>query len=269
MDIASDHGTELDWGVVWNPETYLTFADHRGRPFFELLARVAAEKPRRVVDLGCGPGNLTETLTQRWPGAVIEAVDSSPEMVAAARERGLDAVVGDIGAWAPQPDTDVLVSNAALQWVPGHQELLVRWAGELPSGAWIAMQVPGNFDAPSHRAVREVAARPEFADSLQDLRFSAGVVVETPVGYAELLTDAGCAVDVWETTYIHELTGETPVFDWISGTALTEVRARLSEDVWADYRSQLIPRLAELYPVRADGRTFFPFRRLFVVARMP
>jgi trans-aconitate 2-methyltransferase len=114
-----------------------------------------------------------------------------------------------------------------------------------------------------------VATRPEFADALQDLRFSAGVVVETPVGYAELLTDAGCAVDVWETTYIHELTGETPVFDWISGTALTEVRARLSEDAWADYRSQLIPRLAELYPVRADGRTFFAFRRLFVVARVP
>jgi trans-aconitate 2-methyltransferase len=254
--------------VVWNPDVYLTFADHRGRPFFELLSRVGAENPRRVVDLGCGPGNLTVTLQERWPDAVIEAMDSSPEMVAAARERGLDAVVGDVSSWTPRPDTDVLVTNAVLQWVPEHVALLKRWAGELPTGAWLAVQVPGNFDAPSHRAVREIAQRPEFADALPDLRFSAGVVVETPVAYAELLTDSGCAVDVWETTYIHELTGPTPVFDWISGTALTEVRARLSDDAWASYRSQLLPLLAALYPIRDDGKTFFPFRRLFVVARV-
>ncbi|MBJ7383180.1 MAG: methyltransferase domain-containing protein, partial [Mycolicibacterium sp.] len=142
---------------MWNPDVYLAFADHRGRPFFDLLSRVGAQNPRRVVDLGCGPGNLTVTLAERWPGAVVEAVDSSPEMVAAARERGLDATLGGIAEWAPRPDTDVVVSNAALQWVPGHADLMVRWAGELPPGSWIAMQVPGNFDAPSHQAVRDVA----------------------------------------------------------------------------------------------------------------
>src|ERR1700710_667011 len=105
---------------MWNPAVYLTFADHRGRPFFDLLSRVAAEKPRRVVDLGCGPGNLTATLTQRWPGAVVEAWDSSPEMVEAACGRGVDAHVGDVRTWAPQPDTDVVISNATLQWVPEH-----------------------------------------------------------------------------------------------------------------------------------------------------
>ena len=104
---------------MWTPEVYLAFADHRGRPFFDLLSRVGASTPRRVVDLGCGPGNLTVTLRQRWPDAVVEAVDSSPEMVEAARERGIDAVVGDLAQWSPKSDTDVVVSNAALQWVPG------------------------------------------------------------------------------------------------------------------------------------------------------
>jgi trans-aconitate 2-methyltransferase len=253
---------------MWNPDVYLAFADHRGRPFFDLLSRVGADAPRRVVDLGCGPGNLTVTLAQRWPEAVIEAVDSSQEMVDAARERGVEASVGELEAWTPKPDTDVVLSNAALQWVPTHRELLVRWAGELPAGAWIAMQVPGNFDAPSHVAVRELASSPRWLDSLRDIPFRVGKVVDSPAEYAALLTDAGCVADTWETTYVHQLTGEHPVLDWITGTALTPVKAALSEEDWQQFRSELIPMLDARYPVRPDGVTFFPFRRVFVVARV-
>lgn len=256
--------------MVWNPDVYLAFADHRGRPFYDLSSRVGAESPRRVVDLGCGPGNLTITLAQRWPGAVIEAIDSSHEMVDAARERGLDATFGELEAWVPAPDTDVVVSNAALQWVPGHRQLLVRWAGELPAGAWIAMQVPGNFDAPSHTAVRELASSPRWLDSLRDIPFSGGgkKVVDSAADYAALLADAGCVVDAWETTYVHELLGEHPVLDWITGTALTPVKSALSEADWQEFRRELIPMLDASYPARPDGRTFFPFRRIFVVAQV-
>jgi trans-aconitate 2-methyltransferase len=252
---------------VWNPEVYLAFADHRGRPFFDLASRIRADAPRRVVDLGCGPGNLTVTLTQRWPDAVIEAWDSSPEMVESARERGVDAQVGDVRAWAPRPDTDVVISNATLQWVPEHAEMLVRWTRELAAGAWIAMQVPGNFDAPSHRAVRELAARAQWSEPLRDFPFREGQV-DSAVGYAELLTDAGCTVDAWETTYVHELTGQHPVLDWITGTALTPVKSRLTEAQWQHFRAELVPLLAQAYPMRADGITFFPFRRIFVAAQV-
>ncbi len=253
---------------MWDPGTYLEFADHRGRPFFDLLARVGAEAPRRVVDLGCGPGNLTAVLAKRWPDAVIEAVDSSPEMVAAARERGIDAVLGDVAAWTPKPDTDVVLTNAVLQWIPGHTELLRHWAGQLAPGSWLAMQVPGNFDAPSHRAVRAVAKSPEFAADLADLRFRGPDIVEDPAGYAAALTDAGCSVDAWETTYLHELRGATPVLDWITGTALTEVRARLPPQQWEAFRQTIIPLLDQAYPPRPDGVTFFPFRRVFTVAQV-
>lgn len=256
-----------DTGVMWNPDVYLAFADHRGRPFFDLLSRVAAPTPRRVVDLGCGPANLTATLAQRWPAAVIEAWDSSAEMVEAARARGVEAKLGDVRAWAPQPDTDVVISNATLQWIPEHPQLLVRWARELATGAWIAMQVPGNFDAPSHQAVRELARRRSWSELLHDLPFRESPV-DSPSGYAGILTDAGCAVDAWETTYIHQLSGEHPVLDWITGTALTAVRSRLDDEQWEQFRRELIPMLDAAYPARPDGSTFFPFRRIFVVAQV-
>jgi trans-aconitate 2-methyltransferase len=160
-----------------------------------------------------------------------------------------------------------MVSNAVLQWVPEHRALLRRWVTQLPKGAWLAFQVPGNFDSPSHQAVREVARRPEFAEALADIRFRETNVVDDPAGYAALLTAAGCAVDAWETTYLHQLAGETPVLDWITGTALTDVRSRLTDEAWEQYRQAIIPLLAQAYPPQPDGTTFFPFRRIFVVAQ--
>lgn len=245
---------------MWDPAQYLAFTDHRARPFHELVARVGARSPRRVVDLGCGPGNLTVTLARRWPAAEVEALDSSPEMVAEARARGLAARVEDVTAWRPAEDTDVVVTNAVLQWVPGHEELLRRWVAELPSGAWLAMQVPGNFAGPSHEIVRELAARlcPHV-----ELRESP---VLDPAGYAEVLGAAD--VDAWETTYLQRLTGVDPVLEWITGTALRPVRAALDDVAWAGFRERLAPLLRAAYPRRADGTTWFPFRRVFAVAHV-
>ncbi|MFC6090576.1 trans-aconitate 2-methyltransferase [Saccharothrix lopnurensis] len=247
---------------MWDPARYLAFADHRSRPFRELVARVGATSPRRVVDLGCGPGNLTLELAERWPSAVVEALDSSPEMVAEARARGVDARVADVASWEPGPDVDVVVTNAVLQWVPGHEELLRGWVRALPSGAWLAVQVPGNFAAPSHRLVRDLVERrwPALRGLLRESP------VLDPAGYAEVLS--GAAVDAWETTYLQRLEGEDAVLEWITGTALRPVRAALDDEGWAEFRALLAPRLREVYPPRADGTTWFPFRRVFAVARV-
>ncbi|MEJ3744779.1 trans-aconitate 2-methyltransferase [Actinomycetes bacterium KLBMP 9797] len=251
---------------MWDPSTYLRFDDERSRPFVDLLARVPAGKPRAVVDLGCGPGHLTARLADRWPAARVHGIDSSPEMIDKARAAGypIDVTVGDLRDWLPDPDVDVVVSNAALQWVPGHDELLRRWAGALAPGAHLAVQVPGNFDAPSHRALRAVAAT--FAPL-------AGLVREAPVrdpsGYAELLRAAGCQVDAWETTYLHQLPvvpgGDHPVLSWMEGTALRPVRAALDAGDWGVFRATLGERLLDHYPARGNV-VFFPFRRIFFVA---
>jgi trans-aconitate 2-methyltransferase len=254
---------------VWDPQAYLDYDELRSRPFHELVARVGAERPRRVVDAGCGPGTLTAELERRWPGAVVEAFDSSPEMVAAARERGVDARLFDITEWRPEPDTDVVVSNAVLQWVPGHAALLRRWVEQLPAGAWVAVQVPGNMNAPSHRLVRSLAGSEPWATRLRDVRLRGAEAVHEPSDYAELFADLGCVVDAWETTYVQRLTGQDAVLDWITGTALRPIAAALGPDDWEAFRRELAPSLREAYPPRADGTTWFPFRRIFVVARTP
>jgi len=250
---------------MWDPRAYLARRDERARPFHDLIARVYAESPRAVVDLGCGPGNLTELLARRWPSAALRALDSSPEMVAAAREAGIDAQLGDVTTWRPEPDADVVVCNAVLHWVPGHGELLRRWARELPSGAWLAMQVPANFDAPSHAAARRLAEDPRWRDRIGGLLLGPDAVLGA-AGYAELLVGAGCTVDAWETTYLHRLDGPDPVFEWMMGTALRPVRSALDDAEWAAFRAELAPRLAQAYPRHADGTTWLPFRRVFAVA---
>ena len=265
--IGSTPGTAPS--TVWDPVRYLDFGDHRARPFHDLLARIGAAStgrgaPRRVVDLGCGPGHLTGLLATRWPGAVVEALDSSAEMVAAARGRGIAAELQDVADWRPAPDTDVVVCNAVLQWVPDHLRLMERWVAALPSGAWLAVQVPGNFGAPSHALVRELLAEPEWAGRVQVRGERA---VPEPAGYAELLAAAGAAADVWETTYLHPLTGPDPVLSWIGSTALRPVRDGLPAAAYDRFRAELAPRLRAAYPADPEGTTWFPFRRIFAVAR--
>src|SRR5579875_415446 len=247
----------------WDPVQYERYADERGRPFVDLVARVAAGAPRRVVDLGCGPGTSTALLARRWPEAVVEGIDSSAEMIAAATAPGVTFRVGDVTEWPPQADTDVVVSNATLQWVPTHRELLSRWARGLPAEGWLAFQVPGNFAAPSHALMRSLASSPRWADALAGVLRIADPVA-SPDEYAALLLDAGLVVDVWETTYLHVLPGDDPVLEWLRGTGLRPVLAALSADEGAAFEAEFAVLLRGAYPATAHG-TLFPFRRIFAV----
>ncbi len=252
---------------MWDPVRYRTYASERSRPFFELLARVDIEAPDYVVDLGCGPGERTADLAARWPGATVEGVDSSPQMIAEAERTAgprLRFSVGDLAEWTPTRPVDVIFSNAALQWVPGHQELLPRWVAALAPGGRLAFGVPGNFDAPSHVILRELCGAPRWRDRLAaTIRHD---VISTPEEYLARLTALGCRVDAWETTYLQVLPGSDPVLEWIKGTALRPVFDALPDEAErAEFLAEIAARLREAYPRRAYG-TVFPFRRVFVVA---
>ncbi|MGD0245831.1 MAG: trans-aconitate 2-methyltransferase [Streptosporangiaceae bacterium] len=279
---------------MWDAAQYLRFGGERARPFFDLLARVGAELPRYVVDMGCGPGNLTAMLAERWPEAVVCGVDSSPQMIEAARALvtkipqsalrsaprapapvgpvatnhapGLSFMLDDIRHWKPQSLPDVIISNAVLQWVPGHRELLVRWADQLASGGWLAFQVPGNFDQPSHAIMREMAASARWRPLLRDVALNRQSA--DPADYADLLARAGLEVDAWETTYVHILQGEDPVLEWYKGTGLRPVLTTLDTDQAGDFLAEYGTRMREAYPPSSFG-TIFPFRRVFTVAHRP
>jgi len=255
---------------AWDPPAYLRFAGERARPFADLLARVRVSAPRSVVDLGCGTGALTAALAERWPGAAVTGVDASREMLAAAAEHVAPGrvrfVAGDVRDWAPAGPVDVVVSNAVLHWVPGHDQLLALWAGSLAPGGELAVQVPGNFRAPTHALLAELCARPRWADRVGDAAPPPDAVLE-PAGYLDVLTGAGLAADVCETTYLHVLTGEDPVLAWVRGTVLRPVLARLGEDDAAELTEAYAAALREAYPRRPDGTTVLPIRRVFAVGR--
>ena len=253
---------------TWDPERYLTYADERGRPFVELLQRVAAEDPRLVVDLGCGPGNLTRLLAERWPSARVLGVDSSAEMVERARADvpGLAFEVGDLRDWAPEDPVDVLVSNATLQWLPDHLALLTGLVERVRAGGWLAFQVPGNFDEPSHTIRTELAAEEPYADHTRDVAVPSS---HDPATYLDLRAGLGCEVDAWETTYLHVLRGEDPVFTWVSGTgARPTLQALDAVGLRESFEEEFRRRLRSAYPSRPHG-VVLPFRRIFVVARRP
>jgi len=254
--------------AAWDPAGYLRFGDERARPFTDLLARVGAREPRTVVDLGCGEGALTASLAQRWPGARVTGVDSSPEMLAAAAAHAVPGRVtfthGDAQGWQPDEPVDVLVTNAVLHWVPGHADLLRRWAGQLAPGGWLALQVPGNWRAPTHALLADLCRSPRWADRLAGAAPPADAVLE-PAGYLDVLTAAGLAADAWETTYLHVLTGDDPVLAWVRSTVLRPVLALLPEDDAARFTAEYARALRQAYPVRPDGTTVLPFRRVFAV----
>jgi trans-aconitate 2-methyltransferase len=259
----------------WDPTTYLRFAGERARPFAELLSRIHTDAPRVVVDLGCGDGSGTATLAQRWPGAQVTGVDSSPSMLQAAAGHAvpgrLEFVAGDVRDWRPAGPVDVLVSNAVLHWVPEHEQLITGWAGELAPGGWLAVQVPGNQEAPTHAVLASLVGSPRWAGRLapgDDMVLDPAAVLD-PTGYLDVLTAAGLTADVWETTYLHLLTGEDPVLRWVSATVLRPVLARLSPADAEELTAEYAAALRAAYPVRPDGTTVLPFRRVFAVGHRP
>ncbi|MCC3772467.1 trans-aconitate 2-methyltransferase [Streptomyces sp. UNOC14_S4] len=256
---------------TWDPEQYLRHAEHRTRPVQDLLARVPElpgdpGRPLRIVDLGCGAGNLTPLLTARWPEARITGLDSSAEMLAKAAAYAGDRVSfarADLADWAPAGPYDLIFSSATLQWIPGHAELFPAWLAALAPGGVLAFTIPGNFDAPSHALLRDLCESPRWRPRLGPVRH--GHALE-PGEYLERLSGLGLEVDAWETTYVQLLHGPDPVLSWTKGTALRPVLSALPSTEADVFLTEYGALLREAYPEGPHG-TVFPFRRIFVVAR--
>jgi len=255
---------------TWDAKQYLCFNDERTRPCRELAARVSlGPEPVRVIDLGCGPGNSTAVLAERWSKAELSGLDSSPEMIAAARRGNtlLDWRAGDIAAWAGEegPACDVVFSNAALQWVPNHTDLFPKLLKRVAPGGALAIQMPGNFDAPAHCLMREMASSETWRGFLPG-----GVRewhVENLATYYDILAPHAATLDFWETEYMHIMPDAAGIVEWYKGTGLRPFLDTLPDDETRKaFTAEYLERVRRAYPSRANGCVLFPFRRLFMIS---
>lgn len=252
----------------WDPQQYQRFRAERSRPFFDLLSHVPDGQNLRVVDLGCGTGELTATLLARWPDAIIWGVDHSAEMLVTATQLPvhpqLHFVQADIATWQPDTLLDRIISNAALHWIPDHERLLTHLATLLAPGGVLAVQMPANFDASAHRLLAEVITQGPWTSALNDWNKQYGI--QSAAWYVDVLSRLGFTVGLWETIYYQMLTGPDAVLEWMKGTTLRPMFSRLNLDDQKEFLSLYGGKLRRAYPSGPYG-TLFPFRRLFFIAR--
>lgn len=251
---------------AWSPGQYLKFEDERTRPAAELLARVPLERPKRVLDVGCGPGNSTELLAARFPQAEIVGLDSSPEMIATARKRlpSAEFIVADIHDYAPKTPFDLIFANAVFQWVPDHLDVVARLFATCPPGGAIALQVPDNLNEPTHMLMAAVARGGPWKE-----KFAKPIPrgpIPPPSAWYDRLGPLASSVDVWHTVYHHVLAEPAAIVEWVKGTGLRPWLDRLDEAERDAYLAAYTERIAESYPPLCDGKVMLRFPRLFVVA---
>ncbi|TMJ31350.1 MAG: trans-aconitate 2-methyltransferase [Alphaproteobacteria bacterium] len=251
----------------WNARQYLRFEDERTRPPRDLLAQVPLADARLVVDLGCGPGNSTELLVERYPQAQVIGVDSSPDMLRQARARlpKCAFVEGDIATWAPAAPPDLLFGNAVFQWVPDHPAVLRRLLEGLPQGGVLAVQMPDNTREPALVLMQEVAGKGPWAGKAA-LDDAGRPDLPTPATYYDLLKPLCARLDIWHSIYNHVMDGPEGIVEWFKGSGLRPFLSALDPSMREDFLAAYLARIAQQYPHRYDGRVLLKFPRLFIVA---
>ncbi|HEX2328542.1 MAG TPA: methyltransferase domain-containing protein [Candidatus Angelobacter sp.] len=250
----------------WNPELYLKFAGQRGRPAADLIAQINLKSPETIIDLGCGTGNSTEQLHHRWPAARIAGLDSSPKMLEQAREahpdwRWIESTIQD---WRPAAEYDLIFSNAALHWVPDHASIFPRLLRAVSPEGVLAVQMPNNFQSSSHSVMKKAASDPRWRGALRDA--AENIFIEPVAFYYNVLSKTAKTLNIWETEYLQIMDGPAAVLDWMRSTAMRPYLARLADHERSHFEQLCLAEYEKLFPADDQGKTLFPYKRMFIVA---
>lgn len=251
---------------AWNADLYLQFANERTQPAIDLVSRIELTHPARIVDLGCGPGNSTAILRQRWPHTDITGLDNSPEMIAAASANDPSGkwILTDVAAWKADIPFDLVFSNATLHWLHNHDRLFPHLFAQVAAGGALAIQIPAHGQSPLRQVVLDVAENPDWRDRLHSARTA--LTRETPSFYYDLLQPIASRLDIWETEYYHVMDSHQSIVDWFCGSGLRPFLAALANEDRQKFERQVLAGYTVAYPPQQDGQILFPFKRLFVVA---
>jgi trans-aconitate 2-methyltransferase len=250
----------------WDPKQYLQFIQQRTQPCIDLVSRIDTTNVLRAVDLGCGPGNSTEVLAKKFPAAKIVGIDNSPDMLAQAAKDYPQFTFkpGDAQTWTSDQPADVILANAVFQWIPNHEQVFPHLLKQLRPGGALAIQMPRNFDSPTHLALREISSRPQWNEKIPQREFH---YVHSPDFYFDLLAPICARIDIWETRYVHVMPDHDAIIEWYKGTGMRPYLDPLTPDERKNFIAELREKLLAAYPLQKNDQVLFPFRRIFFIAR--
>ena len=251
----------------WNAKHYLKYEQQRTRAANDLVAGIQLDSPSQIVDLGCGPGNSTQLLRNRWPLAKVTGVDHSDTMIAAAKQSYPDQAwcTADIREWSTQTTVDLVYCNAALHWLTDHEAIVPHLFSQVAAGGALAFQIPSHTIPLVRQLIHDVSRDAAWTQRMEGPRTR--LTMQRPQFYYDVLSKAANAVDIWETEYHHVLDSPRAIVDWMASTGLRPFLAALDCDSErANFTSQLQQQVDEAYETRNDGKVLFPFRRTFVIA---
>ncbi|PZM17176.1 trans-aconitate 2-methyltransferase [Rhizobium tubonense] len=253
--------------MAWSASQYVKFEDERTRPARDLLAQVPLDSVRHAIDLGCGPGNSTELIVERFGAAGVSGLDSDMNMLEAARKRmpGTPFIEADLATWRPSQPADLLFANAVFQWLPNHLDIFDGLMDGLASGGVLAVQMPDNLGEPSHLMMEETAHDGPWREAFEKKSVRRNPLPASSVYYDRLIAKSA-RVDIWHTAYNHALENAAAIAEWVKGTGLRPYLDHAGEQHREAFTAAYLERLKKVYPEMSDGRVLLRFPRIFMVA---
>jgi len=250
----------------WNPDLYMQFSSERTQPSIDLIGKINQIEPKSIIDIGCGPGNSTQVLVNRWPKSQITGLDSSTAMIKKAKQDypNQEWIVADALTYNPEIKYDIIFSNAVIQWIPNHEKLLTKFHENLTDNGIIAIQIPLFWDMPLGQIINNTAKDDRWKTKTESV--SNLFTIHDYSFYFDQLSELFNSIEMWETHYMHILNSHIAILEMMRSTGLKPCLERLDDDSEKNkFEEEVLKKIRNAYPIQKNGKVLLPFKRLFFI----